>query len=96
MKHVFTWLGLFDQDGRRAWAFLSMLLGCGIMTAFAAAALLLVREDSSYVFWLGIAAHVQVLVALTGFTAMFIKRDISVSKDGASIKDKDDVQHLDK
>ena len=64
-----------------------MLLGCGVMTAFAAAAMWIVRKDASYVFWLGMAAHVQILVALTGFTALFVKREISVSKDGASIKD---------
>jgi hypothetical protein len=87
MKRFLNWLGLFDTEGRRAWAFLSMLLGCGIMTSFAAVAMLLVHKDPDYVFYLGLAAHVQVLVALTGFTAMFVKRDISVTKDGANIKD---------
>lgn len=91
MERLFKWFGLYTPDGRRAWAFLSMLLGCGIMTAFAAAAMYLVRADSQYTFWLGMAAHVQVLVALAGFTAMFIKRDLDISKDGIKIKDKANV-----
>jgi len=104
MKRFFTWLGLYDHSGRRAWAFLSMLLGCGVMTTFAALSLYLVRAELVYVFWLGMAAHMQVVVALTGFTAMFIKRDVEISQSKVVIKDRPDgttessvdVQHTDK
>lgn len=87
MKTLFKWLGLYDQDGRKAWAFLSMLLGCGIMTGFAAIALHMVRADLTFVFWLGMAAHAQVFMALAGFTAFFVKREIQVGRDGAKVKD---------
>jgi hypothetical protein len=89
MRGLFKWFGLMDADGRRAWAFFAMLLGCGIMTGFAALALLLVRRDAAYTFWLGIAAHVQIFVALSGFTAMFIKRDYDIETKVGSVKIKD-------
>lgn len=91
MERLFKWAGLLTSDGRRAWAFLAMLLGCGLMTALAAVAMYLVRGDVGLVFWLGLAAHVQVLVALTGFTAMFVKRDLEATKDGVKIKDTGDA-----
>jgi hypothetical protein len=92
MHRLFHWLALTEPSGRRAWAFLSMLLGCGLMTAFAAVGLWMVRSHPQYVFWLAIAAHVQILLALSGFTAMFVKRDVEVTKDGLKLKDKSDAE----
>jgi hypothetical protein len=96
VTRFFKWLGLHDADGRRAWAFLVLLGASGVMTGFAALALLFVREDKTWTFWLGIAAHAQIALCLTGFTAMFIKRDVTVeTKLGkVVIKDKDDVQRV--
>lgn len=88
------WLGLLTGDGRRAWAFLALLGASGVMTGFAAFAMWLVRANPTYVLWLGFAAHVQLFVCITGFMAMFVKRDVSGNiKDGSfSIKDKTHVE----
>lgn len=82
---------LLDHNGRRALAFFALLGCCGIMTGFAAVSLYLVKNDVKYVFYLGLAAHAQILVATTGFMALFVKRTISVGKDGVSITDNSNV-----
>lgn len=75
-------------DGRRAWAFLAILGGCVTMTIFAAVGVYIVRKDAGLSFWLALAAHAQIALGLTAFTALFVKRSISVTKDGVSIEDK--------
>lgn len=82
---------ILTPDGRRAWAFLALLGGCAVMTVFAAIGVYIVRNDSGLSFWLAIAAHVQIMLGLTGFTALFVKRTIKAGKDGVEIEDKDDV-----
>jgi hypothetical protein len=82
---------ILTPDGRRAWAFLALLGGCAVMTAFAAIGVYIVRNDSGLSFWLAMAAHVQIMLGLTGFTALFVKRTIKAGKDGVEIEDKDDV-----
>jgi hypothetical protein len=82
---------LLNHNGRRALAFFALLGCCGIMTTFAAVAMYLVRSHPQYVFYLGMAAHVQILLATTGFMALFVKRTISVSRDGVSITDNANV-----
>ena len=88
------WLGLLTADGRRAWAFLSLLGASGVMTGFAAFAMWLVKASPTYVLWMGFAAHGQLFVCLTGFMAMFVKRDIAGDiKNGTfSVKDKTNAE----
>lgn len=90
MKTREKW-SLTEHGGRRAWAFLALLGGSGVMTAFAAYAMWLVRAESKYVFWLGIAAHAQIAVCLTGFMALFVKREVSITREGVTVKDNDNV-----
>jgi hypothetical protein len=82
---------ILTPDGRRAWAFLALLGGCAVMTVFAAIGVYIVRKDSGLSFWLAMAAHVQIMLGLTGFTALFVKRTIRAGKDGVEIEDKEDV-----
>lgn len=68
---------LMVPEGRRAWALVA-LWGAGVATlAYAAAALWLVRNNPGLVFWLGIMAHISVLVAITGFAGLLVKRRIT-------------------
>lgn len=90
MRRFFTWLGLYDADGRRAWAFLALLGASGVMTGFAAVVLYLVSADAGLTFWLGIAAHLQIAICITGFMAMFVKREVKAGKDGISVRDMED------
>jgi hypothetical protein len=85
-------LDLKTPDGRRAAAFAAILGGCVVMTLFAAAGVYLVSGNARYSFWLAIAAHVQIIVGLTAFSALFVKRTIKAGKDGVEISDQADKE----
>lgn len=85
-------LDLKTNDGRRADAFAAILGGCVVMTLFAAAGVYLVSGNARYSFWLAIAAHVQIIVGLTAFSALFVKRTIKAGKDGVEISDQADKE----
>ena len=78
---------LLSPDGRRAAAFLVVLGGCVTMTLYAVAVLYLVRGQAVLAFWLGLAAHLHILLGLTAFAALWIKRSIKASRDGIEITD---------
>lgn len=80
-------INLYTPDGRRAAAFGALLGGCAVMTVFAAVGVWLVSGNAKYSFYLALAAHVQVLIGLTAFSAQLIKRTIKAGKDGIEITD---------
>lgn len=80
-------ISLNSHDGRRAAAFAALLGGCGVMTIFAAVGVWLVSGNATYSFYLALAAHAQILLGLTAFTALFVKRTIKAGKDGIEITD---------
>jgi hypothetical protein len=57
------------------------------MTMFAAVGVYLVSGNVHLSFWLALAAHVQILVGLTGLIALFVKRSIRLNRDGVEIVD---------
>lgn len=78
---------LWTHNGRRAAAFGALLGGCAIMTIFAAIGVYLVKGNVAYSFYLALAAHAQIMLGLTAFTALFVKRSIKAGKDGIEIID---------
>jgi hypothetical protein len=78
---------LWTPNGRRAAAFTALLGGSIVMTIFAAVGVWLVSGNAKYSFFLALAAHVQILIGLTAFTALFVKRSIKAGKDGIEITD---------
>ena len=80
-------IDLFTHDGRRAAAFAALLGGTITMTIFAAVGVYIVSGNATYSFYLALAAHAQILLGLTGFTALFVKRSIKAGKDGIEITD---------
>jgi Mg/Co/Ni transporter MgtE len=80
---------LWTHNGRRAAAFGALLGGCVIMTIFGAIAIYLVSGNELYTLYLGLAAHAQITLGMTAFTAMFVKRSIKAGKDGIEISDAD-------
>ena len=80
-------INLWTPDGRRAAAFGAILGGCVCMTIFAAVGVYLVSGNAAYSFYLALAAHAQILLGLTGFTALFVKRSIKAGRDGIEITD---------
>lgn len=80
-------INLGTPDGRRVAAFGALLGGCVTMTIFAAIGVYLVSGNATYSFYLALAAHAQVMLGLTAFTALFVKRTIKAGKDGIEITD---------
>ena len=78
---------LTTPDGRRAAAFAAILGGCFTMTVFAAFGVYIVRKDAGLSFWLALAAHAQITLGLSAFTALFVKRSFKAGKDGIEITD---------
>lgn len=78
---------LWTPNGRRAAAFGALLGGCFIMTIFAAIGVYLVKGNVAYSFYLALAAHAQIMLGLTAFTALFIRRSIKAGRDGIEITD---------
>jgi hypothetical protein len=78
---------LLTPDGRRAAAFGAILGECVIFTVFAAVEVYLVSGNAEYSFYLALAAHVQIMLGLTGFIALFVKRTIRAGRDGVEISD---------
>ncbi|HYI43717.1 MAG TPA: hypothetical protein VD768_08865 [Sphingomicrobium sp.] len=67
---------LLTAEGRRAWA-LVLLAGAGVaMTAYAAGVLYLIREHPRLAFYLGLSAHFLILVVVTGYAGLLVKRSI--------------------
>lgn len=79
---------LTTEEGRKGWAMLAAL-GCAVMmTAYAGAALYLVRSNPWFAFLLGLAALVINVVVVTGLMVLLgIKRDVDIegTKDGAKV-----------
>jgi hypothetical protein len=46
-----------------------------------------VSGNAAYTFYLALAAHAQIMLGLTAFTALFVKRSIKAGKDGIEITD---------
>lgn len=87
MKHVLQYM--LTPDGRRAVALLFLAGGGIAMTAYAGWSLWMVRAVAQYAFWLGLAAHVSILVVLTGFAGLLVKRMLKANVAGASFEAND-------
>jgi hypothetical protein len=75
-------------DGRRAWAFLAIVGGCVVFTAIIIGSLWLIKDHDEFVFYLALAAHVQVLVGMTALGWVMGRRlQASASRDGVTIND---------
>lgn len=78
---------LLTPEGRRAAAFAAILGGCAVMTIYVSVVLYIVRGDAKLAFWLGLAAHAQIFVGITGLIALFVKRSVKVGREGIEITD---------
>lgn len=76
-------VALANPEGRRAWALVFLAGGGVTMTIYAAYAMYLVRHRAGYVFQLGLAAHLTILIVITGFAGLLVKRSI-VAQFGAN------------
>jgi len=80
---------MLSPDGRRAMALLFLAGGGIAMTGYAGWSLWMVRTVPQYAFYLGLAAHVSILVVLTGFAGLLVKRMLKASIVGSSFEASD-------
>jgi hypothetical protein len=76
------------HDGRRALSFLAIIGGCMVFTAIIIWSVWMIRDHAGFVFWLALAAHVQVFVGMTCLGWQMGRRLVaSATRDGVSIDD---------
>lgn len=69
-----------------------LMAGCGLsMTAFAAFALYIVRNNPNYAFYMGLAALFLIGIIVTGYAGLLIKRTIKGSVLGTSFEISDEA-----
>lgn len=77
-------------DGRRAWAFVAVWIGCIVFTLFAAVAVWLVSGNARYSLILGLAAHVQLLLGMGAFSFVLGRRmRMKGTRDGIELDDRE-------
>lgn len=74
-------------ERRRDWALIITSGGGMVMTAFAAVCLFMIRENAGLVFWLAIAAMLQIFAIFTGLIGLLVKRSFRISKNEINISD---------
>ena len=81
-------------DKRRDWALFFLSGGGMVMTVYAASVLWLVKGIPSYVFYMGLFAHIQILVVFTGILGLLVKRELKISKNEINISDHNDDEDV--
>jgi hypothetical protein len=78
-----------NANGRRAWAFFAVGVGCFVFTVFAAVGVWLVSSNAYYSLILALAAHLQLLVGMSAFAFVLGRRmQIRGGKDGFELSDR--------
>lgn len=83
---------IITPEGRHAWSFVAIWLGCIVFTGFAAVGVWLVSGNELYTLILALAAHVQLLVGMSAFGFVLGRRmQVEAGRDGAKISDSAEV-----
>lgn len=82
---------IVKSDNRRDWALMIVSGGAMAMTLFAAVCLYLVADNPNYVFYLGLAAMIQIFMVFTGLLGLLVKRNLKISKGEISVSDMTDT-----
>lgn len=81
------------SGGRSAWAFLAVMGGAMVFTAINIWIIWMLRDHPGFLFYLGIAGHIQILVGMTALGwAMGRRLNVNAGRDGVTINDS---QHID-
>jgi len=81
---------IMTPDGRRAWAFAALFGAALVFTLFIVWGLWHLRAAVRETFWLAIAAHVQLIMVIGGFTWVLGRRMlIKADRDGATLDDRE-------
>lgn len=74
-------------EGRRGWAFVALVGGAMTFTVFAGYGVVSLRRYPAFTFWLALAAHAQVALALTAIAALLVRRNIKINRNGFEASD---------
>ena len=80
---------VLGQHRRRNLAIYMVFIAGLTMIGYSVAALIFVKTVAIHVFWLGIAAMVNLGLIFTGLLGLLAKRNISISTQGLTINDSD-------
>lgn len=84
------------HDGRRAWSFLAIVGGAMVFSVFIWVALYLLRGHPEFIFYLALAAHMQVFVGMTALGWQMGRRlQFQGGRDGLTINDRGDHNEAD-
>lgn len=82
---------IMTPDGRRAWAFVAIWIGCLVFTLFAGTAVWLVSGNAYYSLILGLAANAQLFVGMSAFAFVLGRRMLfSASRAGVTFDDREE------
>lgn len=87
VKRFFARLVSLETNERKNISLWMMFGGGIVFTLYAIAGLVLLAGQPHFVFWLAIAAHVQIFSIMAGFIGQLIKRRVFVGKEGMGITD---------
>lgn len=76
-----------ETNERKNLSLYAMFGAAVVFTIYATVGLVLLKASPTYVFYLAVAAHVQVFSIMAGFVAQLVKRRLSAGKEGVSIID---------
>jgi len=80
------------EAGRRAWAFLAVMGGAMVFTAINIWILWMLRNHEGFLFYLGLAGHIQILVGMTALGwAMGRRLNVNAGRDGVTINDSHNI-----
>jgi hypothetical protein len=83
-----TFPDISTHDGRRALAFLAVMGGAMVFTAIIIWSVWMLRDHADFLFYLTLAAHVQVLVGMTALGWQMGRRlNVNAGRDGVSLND---------
>ena len=83
-----TFPDISTHDGRRALSFLAIMGGAMVYTAIIIWSLWMLRDHPGFVFYIALAAHVQVLIGMTALGWQMGRRlNVAASRDGVTIND---------
>lgn len=77
------------EDRRRDRALWMLFGGAMTMTALSLLSLIAVRNNATHAFWLGMAAHAQVVIVLSAIGGLLVKRKLELSREGLKLDDRD-------
>lgn len=87
LKRLLNRLLHLETNERKNFSLWMMFGGALVFTLMLSLSFFLVRGELGFIFWLGIAAHAQLALIMSGFIGQLIKRRVKIGRDGLELED---------